>query len=472
METSPVPGRRLRAWRQYGFLFAFLVLAAAIGVLLSVQYREISRLLAMTEQKRSFFEKNIFEQSTALNRVVFAACAFRVAEAEGTSGYRERLDLGQSLVNHARIPELIEPDALEPFLGEDPLFLHERLRTSNERYREAIELMGRQIEAADAAGDGPEGRKRLGEFSRVVREFDESLAARSALFSQIEGMFYVGAKKLHSDMHGVLHETTNAFLLLTGLLAATAILYLRSRLRIEVELERHRRGLEDLVAARTDELARANERLTGALAEREMLVREVHHRVKNNLAMIGGLISLQRREATDPGDVGAAFDRLAQRVQAVAMIHEQLYRSENLTGVSTRSYIGRLCRGLVASLANPPGSVTLELDVRDVQFQASVLLNLGLVINELVVNALKHAFPGGRPGILRVRLAEEGEGYRLSVEDDGTPSEEASSILQSGSMGSIIVRGIVEQLGGTLDVDTSSGTRLSIYLPSNRGSRE
>lgn len=464
MASERHPGG-IGAGKQYGFLFAFLGLAAGIGVLLSIQYREINSLLAMMEKRQSFFEKNIFEQATALNRVVFASGAFRTADAEAGAGFRGRLGPGLSLVNHARIPELIDPSSLDPFLGEDPLFLRERLQKSNEGYRDAVAEMGRLIEAADAAGDGDEGRRLMGDFSWAARDLHESLSARSALFMQIENVFYSEERKLQTEMQTLLRETANGFLLLTGLLAATAVLYLRSRLRIEAELERHRRGLEDLVAARTEELARANLRLTDALAEREMLVREVHHRVKNNLSMISGLISLQRSEAAEAGGIDSAFDGLAQRVQAIAMIHEQLYRSENLRSVSSRDYIDRLCRGLVDSLANPPGSVTLELDIHDAELPAEVLLNLGLVINELVVNALKHAFPGGRPGILRVRLAAEEDGYRLSVEDDGTPSPGASSILRSGSMGSVIVRGIIEQLGGTLSVDTTNGTRLSIRLP-------
>lgn len=470
MASERHPGGIGTGW-QYGFLLAFLGLAAAIGVLLAAQYREISGLLAMTDRKQAFFEENILEQSTALNRVVFASAEFRVAAADTGADFSSRLGLGQSLVNHARIPELIDPESLESFLGEDPLFLRERLRGSNAGYRGAIAEMGRLIEAAESAGEGDEGRSLLEDFAGAARAFHEHLSARSALFIQLESVFYSEERKLHSEMQALLRETARGFLLLTGLLAATAVLYLRSRLRIEAELDRHRRGLEDLVAARTEELARANLRLTDALAEREMLVREVHHRVKNNLAMIAGLISLQRSEAADAGNIDAALDGLAQRVHAIAMIHEQLYRSENLKGVSSRDYIDRLCRGLVASLANPPGSVALELDVHDFEFPAEVLLNLGLVINELVVNALKHAFPGGRPGILRVRLAAEEGGCRLSVEDDGTPSPEASSVLRSGSMGSVIVRGIIEQLGGELNLETDAGTRLSIRLPASRLNR-
>ena len=144
------------------------------------------------------------------------------------------------------------------------------------------------------------------------------------------------------------------------------------------------------------ESRQAQERLQASLDEKEALLKEVHHRVKNNLQLISSLLNLQAARIAEPG-VAEKFAESRNRVRAMAMVHENLYRSGNFARVPMRAHIQRLCADLIRAYGMHSAGVDLKIDIDDVELDLDRAISIGLIINELVSNALKHAFPNGRP---------------------------------------------------------------------------
>jgi two-component sensor histidine kinase/sensor domain CHASE-containing protein len=195
----------------------------------------------------------------------------------------------------------------------------------------------------------------------------------------------------------------------------------------------------------------------------ELLLKEIHHRVKNNLQVISSLLALQAN-ATKDEDARALLAESRDRVRSMALIHEKLYQSDDKRGMSFASYVRDLVAHLRHSYTGNSDAITSVLDVEDVMLDMDVSVPCGLLINELLSNALKHAFPGGRTGTVTVRLhpAEQGM-LALTVSDDGVgmPDESGSP----STLGLRIVEQLVRQLKGTLAVGRDHGTTFTITFP-------
>jgi PAS domain S-box-containing protein len=216
--------------------------------------------------------------------------------------------------------------------------------------------------------------------------------------------------------------------------------------------------LEERVQSRTAALA-------ATLREREVLLQEVHHRVKNNLQVISSLISMQVRS------LGADASREAllecrRRVQAIALIHERLYEAGDYAWVPFSEYAGGLAASIVEATGISPERVTLDLAVADVALGVDKAIPCGLILNELITNALKHAFPDGRRGRIRVELSNAGAaGLRLAVSDDGVSLPAGFDLRTSSSLGLQLVQMLARQLDATLEVETGSGTCFRLAVP-------
>jgi two-component sensor histidine kinase len=147
------------------------------------------------------------------------------------------------------------------------------------------------------------------------------------------------------------------------------------------------------------------------------------------------------------------------------MLHEKLYRSDDLANIAFRDYAEDLGRSLVATLSGDPDAISFELESCEARFPADTLIALGLVMNELITNSLKHAFKDGRRGRIRVSLAVEGEDFILESRDDGEAPADEKLITESESLGWTLVKGLVRQLGGTLRLDLRGGTGTIIRFP-------
>ncbi|MCB0768683.1 MAG: sensor histidine kinase, partial [Flavobacteriales bacterium] len=168
----------------------------------------------------------------------------------------------------------------------------------------------------------------------------------------------------------------------------------------------------------SEQLAQKNAVIEQALKEKELLLREIHHRVKNNLQVISSLLSIQSRGITDLKAREAVRDS-RDRVKSMALIHQDLYKEDDLTGIDLPTYVNKLARSLVSSHQLAPEQITLSTNVEPLVLDVDTAIPLGLILNELLTNALKYAFPEGRPGRLWITIREANDQLHVEVRDDG-----------------------------------------------------
>jgi PAS domain S-box-containing protein len=221
-----------------------------------------------------------------------------------------------------------------------------------------------------------------------------------------------------------------------------------------------------LYSTSTDVTERRSQRLRieQALAERETLLREVYHRVKNNLQVVRSLLSLQRRTIDDERARGA-LDDAARRIQAMALVHEMLYQTGTLQAISLHDYTVQLLQHLGESAGAAARGIVLEPQVAAVEVSLEAAVPYGLLVNELVGNSLKHAFPGARRGRVQVRLERAPPGCKLTVTDDGIGLPPGLDEAQTASMGLQLAQSLARQLGGALRAGGGSGAVFSADLP-------
>jgi len=223
------------------------------------------------------------------------------------------------------------------------------------------------------------------------------------------------------------------------------------------DLELAQAGLERRVQERTAELAEVNETLRMSLTEKEVLLKEIHHRVRNNLQIVSSLLNLQSEHVEDAPTL-AALRESQDRVRAMAQIHEKLYQSEGLSRIDVADYIRSMAASLFTSYGVRGDLISLKLEVDDVKLGLDTAIPCGLIINELISNALKHAFPNGRAGEVRVALRSSGDGsLRLHVSDNGVGVPDGFDPRRSRSLGLQLVQALADQLDGTVEIRRDGG---------------
>ncbi|KFG70905.1 histidine kinase dimerization/phosphoacceptor domain -containing protein [Microvirga sp. BSC39] len=219
--------------------------------------------------------------------------------------------------------------------------------------------------------------------------------------------------------------------------------------------------LEARVAARTRELEAANTKLSALVSEREMLLVEVNHRAKNSLAIAASLLAIQGRRQPDPA-VRALFEEAQDRLNAMARVHDLLSKSEKAQRVDVSVYVADLCEALRPITENDD-RVRLEAKMEHlILVDADTAVPLGIVLTELITNAVKYAFPAPRTGTILVQARRSQPGWiELAVRDDGI----GMSSLREGSLGYGLVRSLVQQIRGEIDVLSEGGLTVTISFP-------
>jgi len=216
--------------------------------------------------------------------------------------------------------------------------------------------------------------------------------------------------------------------------------------------------LEEQVRNRTAELSRT-------LREREVLLQEIHHRVKNNLQVISSLINMQAR-TLEHGSGRDALEECQGRIQVIALIHEKLYQSQDYANIPFSEYARALAENVFHATDAPSQNVVLELAIEDCAIGVDKAIPCGLILNELISNARRHAFGEGRSGKIRVELAKaENHLLRLAVSDNGRGLPVAMDVATGGSLGLQLVRMLVRQINGTLMVEVAEGTHFRLEVP-------
>jgi len=209
----------------------------------------------------------------------------------------------------------------------------------------------------------------------------------------------------------------------------------------------------------------SEKQLTESIAEKEVLLREMHHRVKNNLHVISSLLSLQSASVHTPAQAMAAFKNSRDRVIAMSLVHDELSRAQAAGSVNASSYMEKIARQLQRAYGTNE-RVKLTVDMEEVVMGADNSFSCGLILNELVTNAFKYAFPPGSSGEIHVQLRVDGEGLvELSVRDNGCGFEHDHLRSSEGSLGLTLVRLLSGQLGGTMELFQESGTCCSVRFP-------
>jgi len=211
---------------------------------------------------------------------------------------------------------------------------------------------------------------------------------------------------------------------------------------------------------------RAEAKIRSSLRETEVLLKEIHHRVKNNLQVVSSLLSLQSRGVEDEA-TRQKFRESQNRVHSMALIHEHLYDAENLSEIDFSEYISQLAAHLFRSYQVSSSRIKLRTDIENVKLSVDVAVPCGLIVNELVSNALKYAFPEGRDGTIRIELRRGSEKrIALRVSDTGRGLPEKVGFWNTQTLGLRLVRLLVRQLGGEVEIDRSKGTNIVItFVP-------
>jgi PAS domain S-box-containing protein len=212
------------------------------------------------------------------------------------------------------------------------------------------------------------------------------------------------------------------------------------------------------------ERKQAEGQLQASLHEKEVLLKEIHHRVKNNLQVIASLLSLHSDQLKDD-DAIALFEDIQNRVKSMALIHESLYRTGDLARFNVTGYIESLSSHLFQSYAAEASGIRLHMELDDLTFDVDTAIPCGLILNELLSNALKYAFPDGRSGDIHIMLRGEADHVTLSVRDTGIGFPAGVDFQNTESLGLQLVRMLTEQLGGTLTLMGEIGTMFTVSIP-------
>ncbi|MDG2449065.1 MAG: histidine kinase dimerization/phosphoacceptor domain -containing protein, partial [Saprospiraceae bacterium] len=231
------------------------------------------------------------------------------------------------------------------------------------------------------------------------------------------------------------------FSLLTGLGLLTIMLYRNRQQKLKIESQ------NDIIAK--------------SLKEKDTLLREIHHRVKNNLQFVSSLLNLQSRHVEDDTAL-IALQEGQNRVKSMALIHQNLYQEDNLTGIEVKEYFEKLTNSLFTSYNIAPERIKLEMEIENVNLDVDSVIPIGLIVNELVSNSLKHAFPNDANGVISVRLNEENDQLILSVSDNGLGMDTSDKDGFEKSFGYKLINAFKSQLEADLDISSENGTTVEM----------
>ena len=236
---------------------------------------------------------------------------------------------------------------------------------------------------------------------------------------------------------------------------------------LSIVLLSHRRGdgteYFSIVGRDITQQKESEKQIRESLAEKEVLVKEVHHRVKNNLQVLSSLMNLRAQQVDE--NTAKVLRDLQSRVLAMALIHEKLYQSEDFAEIDFARYLKDLLFQLALSYQARPGAIEVEAETKDISLPLDKAVPCALIVTELVSNSIKHAFPKGKGGQIKVRLSRENDQFVLLVRDNGIGLPEGRDLRASPTLGMKLVDALVRQLGGTLEISSNGGAAFRITWP-------
>ncbi|MFZ4616071.1 MAG: sensor histidine kinase, partial [Rectinemataceae bacterium] len=221
----------------------------------------------------------------------------------------------------------------------------------------------------------------------------------------------------------------------------------------------------NMVVSDVTETRLATGRISELLAEKELLLHEVHHRIKNNMYTMTSMLEFQADMHEDPR-VAEVLMEARNRLTSMMILYNKLYRSDAMLATDTASYLGDIAGHLEDQQSQRP-EIVLERSLQSITLDVRVLMPLGIIVNELITNSYKHAFPRGRDGRIRLSLAAEGDRVRLTVEDDGVGPGPGS---RKKGFGRFLIEGLSKQIRGTIEEGAQNGSSFRLVFPRSQGS--
>jgi PAS domain S-box-containing protein len=330
----------------------------------------------------------------------------------------------------------------------------EALRISEERQRQIIDLVPNLIFVKDANARFLMVNAAFAEFyGKTVEEIQGS-------DESVLGLPEAELAHYRTEDQEVLRSGVPRFVPESSVIAADGSQRTLHSIKIPFTFSRTTSVCVLCVTTDVTAIKNAERSLTQSLREKEVLLKEVHHRVKNNLQVINSLLSLQAQEFTDP-ILREALIESQNRIRSMAMVHEQLYSAGDLAGIDFGDYISRLA-GQLMRLVTRPG-ITYQVESDHVSIGIDVAVPCGLIVNELISNALKHAFQGRAKGNISISLHPVDSAYaELTVRDDGVGLPASLDPEAVATMGLTLVTSLTKQVHGTLVLDRTGGTAFAI----------
>jgi len=268
-----------------------------------------------------------------------------------------------------------------------------------------------------------------------------------------DGLWSEEPARIILDLQPAYYQTNwFQFLIVMGVLGLVYAIYMY---RVG-SIKRQNRLLEERVDLRTKQVVKERD-------EKAILLQEIHHRVKNNLQIVNSLLRLQSHYVEDE-EALSALEESQNRVMSMAMIHERMYKTENLADIDLKEYLNDLCQDIITTY-DLNNSIALKLDITVKKLNLDTLTPLGLIINEIASNAMKYAFPDGQEGTFKVELSpSEGGKFRLLIGDDGVGMPLDLSDEENDSLGTTLMESLSEQLNGTLTRMEEPGTMYELIF--------
>ncbi len=241
-----------------------------------------------------------------------------------------------------------------------------------------------------------------------------------------------------------------------NLLLLTIFFLLSIAIVIGFSLNQNRKKNKQLAAQKTI--------IEKQLKEKEVLMHEIHHRVKNNLQIISGLLNLQSRHIDDPNALQAVREG-RNRVKSIALIHQQLYQQENITDINLKTYIHELMQSIQQSFRDSGKQIQYHIECPDILLDVEVAVPIGLIVNELITNSYKYAFTEREDGAIGIKAEKMGVGMRLNIFDNGVGLPPGFKWKNQKSFGMKMIATLIQKLNASMKIESHNGTFIVIYIP-------
>jgi len=434
------------------------------GLTLIVEKKEYAAVPVL-EQALSAYKKLPHQKR---HRVMQARCLRSLAEAYHVLGENEKaldylkLSKSKNLMVFQRYNEL-QSELMEAAIlsDQDAIQASDELLMENLVWAQKSYNLNYQMKLYETLAANERKKKNyakaieyLDKVKALEQELDPILQASRLNNSETqldaaEHQKSIGELKSLNQQKGLRLENTQRWILwlLGGLLvlSLTTFAILRSKRRLSTE-------------KRT---------LSAALEEKELLLREIHHRVKNNMQVISSLLNLQARSVQDPVALKVMREG-RDRVRSMALIHQTLYQNNDFSTVETKDYFLKLAENLFHTYNIDQDRVQLIAQIEPLKFNVDIMISLGLILNELISNALKYAFPDEQMGVVRISLSTNEDNVELKVEDNGVGFPANFAPDAARSIGFSLINAFTQKLGGSLQLaNAETGARTSLIFPLN-----